>query len=162
LKVNARCDAPNVWRLASHFRLTRDVDYIADRIGNEIISESGKACVRASDRAQCEAALALAQDDPSMFKAIGHHLVTIEGDSVRLWFPPALSLLGEIDTTAEAIWLAFGQGFDVPCDSAVYDTGHDTFGITGDLMGASCAYGMTFGLELQPGGGALGSCITLR
>lgn len=149
IKAKAGCDAPNVWRVVKHFHLARDVDYIADRIGTMVVSESGEPCASASDPEQCKTDLETVPGDPNMFGQLGHHLVTIEGDSVRIWVPPSVhALLGDIDTPAEAIWLAMGSGYNVNCDAAVFDTGHDGFGIAADRPDESCANGRA-ALDLQ-------------
>lgn len=149
IKPKASCDPPNVWRVAKHFHLARDVDYIADVIGTNVISESGEPCASASDPAQCKMALETLPDDREMFAALGHHLVSIEGDSVRIWLPPSvLPLLGDVDTPAEAIWFAMTAGYNVDCDAAVFDTGHGGFGIAADRPDMSCASGRA-GLDVQ-------------
>lgn len=143
IKAKAGCDSPNVWRVAKHFDLARDVDYLADRIGTQVISESGEPCASASDPAECKLDLQTLPD-PQTFDVLGHHLVTIEGDSVRLWsLSSVLALLGQIDTPAEAIWLAVASGYDVECGAAVFDTGHDGFGIEAVRPDMSCADGLT-------------------
>jgi hypothetical protein len=140
IKAKASCDRPNIWRLAPHFHLARDVDYVADRIGTEVISESGKACASASDQEDCKAQLATLPGEEETL--LGHHLVTIEGSSVRLWNPQsALVVFGDIDTPAEAIWLVVTGGHNVDCGAAIYDTGHDGFGIAASFADMTCTGG---------------------
>jgi hypothetical protein len=118
----------NEWRLAPGFLPAIHVDYIADRdlrvadagAGQPmstqadlvVLSSAGEACANASDHARCESALAL---NPQL----GRHLVTTSGDTVRIWPAPALRLLGEIDTSAEAVWTVLTSRGVVPCDAAV-------------------------------------------
>jgi hypothetical protein len=146
VKKKPSCDADNVWRVASYFHLARDVDYVADRINTEVISESGEACASASDREQCKTELATVPGDASMFAQLGHHLVTIEGDSVRIWIPQsALALLGEIDTPGEALWMLLaGQSYSVHCDAAIYETGEDGFAVAVDQIDGLCPKNLGF------------------
>jgi hypothetical protein len=145
VKKKPSCDTQSLWRLASYFNLARDVDYVADRINTEVISESGEACASASDREQCKTELATVPGDASMFAQLGHHLVTIEGDSVRIWIPQSvMSLFGDIDTPGEAIWILVAGGYIVGCDAEIDDAGEDGFAIAVDQPDTSCPQGRGF------------------
>lgn len=131
LKVKAKCEPPNVWHLASHFKLARKVDYVADcDDSGAVISEKGEGCSGASDRAQCEADVAT--------PGFGRHLVTREGNSVRLWTNAAATLLGKIDTPEEAIWLVLQQDINVDCDTRVYDSHNGGYSVDGDRVVPDC------------------------
>jgi hypothetical protein len=107
------CNA-GIWDLAPSFSLAFEVDYIADRgEGGTIVSENGVACATASDRSTCEVDAA----EPSTHR---RDLLTTQGDSVRVWYTAVASqLLGDVDTTAEAIWWLLAEGYDVPCDARI-------------------------------------------
>jgi hypothetical protein len=121
------------------------VDYIADRdmrfpmvdAGEPtpsqpeivVLSSAGVPCANARDHVACEKALALRPN-------FGRHLVTTSGDNVHLWLAPALSLLGQIDTPSEAIWLMQNLHGPLTCTASVSRDGDD-FIVTG-LANWSC------------------------
>jgi hypothetical protein len=131
------------------------VDYIADRdmrfpmvdAGEVtptqaeivVLSSAGIPCANARDHAACEKALTVRPQ-------FGRHLVTTSGDTVRLWPGPALPLIGEIDTSSEAIWLLQSTRGPVPCSVTITREGDD-FVVTG-LPNWSCT-------QLPDGGQAL-------
>jgi hypothetical protein len=104
-------------QLASGFKLTRQVDYVAARysackdVANcpvVIHSLRGEPCKTAHDRESC-----LAKLGRSGFLT---HLATTAGDDVVLWNRDApLALFGTIDAPAEALWLLREHGYDVDC-----------------------------------------------
>ncbi|HKU39219.1 MAG TPA: hypothetical protein VJR89_13755 [Polyangiales bacterium] len=116
------------WQLAPGFLLAQRVDYVADRDPDfsapnpdgsftpRVLSSAGKACASATDKAKCEASLALSPQ-------AGRHLVTTAGDSVRIWAqgPGASAILGLIDTPSEALWWvsALGGNYLITCDVQV-------------------------------------------
>ena len=131
-----------VWELAPGFLLAQPVDYVADRDfaatqpndpgvmivatgATRVLSSSGVPCANAHDRQACAAALAL----PS---PVGRHLVTTHADTVKLWpLPAAHTLLGLIDTPAEALWWV-SVNFGVALDCSVTVTrDNDVFTIGG-------------------------------
>jgi len=114
------------WLLAPGFLVARRVDYVADRDSLLVdggfstdeprtLSSAGMPCATATDRAKCEAAL----HQPISF---GRHLVTTAGDNVRLWQGSATrTLLGLLDTPAEAMWWLMANGpYRAPCTVKVY------------------------------------------
>lgn len=137
--------ADDTWKLAQGFRVARRVDYIADRtimfaapdsVQPPVfitLSSAGTPCATATDRAHCMSSLD--QNVPA-----GRHLVTTEGDNVRIWQgDPVRSLLGLVDTAAEAIWYATTTSvYAVPCTATVeaVDTG---FVIHGARPGVGCS-----------------------
>jgi hypothetical protein len=101
-------------RLASTFRLMREVDYLADRRGDEVLSEIGTACDGARDKDLCEAAIA-----SNSFPG-ARHLLTTEGDKILQWDGnSALNLLGPIDSIGEAIWLSEAFDYSLDCESRI-------------------------------------------
>jgi hypothetical protein len=133
--------ADDVWQLAQGFRVTRHVDYVADR---ELIvdgaqslhmlthSSAGVPCASATNRANCMSAL-------EQLAQVGRHLVTTEGDNVRIWNGPAArTLLGLVDTPAEAVWFALATPiYVVPCTAKIEPTS-DGFAIRGAKPGPNC------------------------
>jgi hypothetical protein len=103
-------------QLAPHLHLLRRVDFVADRYLDRVLSSAGEPCSGAVDREPCRAAVQVPYEG-------GRHLLTTEGDSVRVWEgTAALELLGKVDTGAEALWLAAATGRLVTCDSAAEAT----------------------------------------
>jgi hypothetical protein len=106
---------PGRWELAPHFTLSREVDYLADRMGTAVLSQVGTPCATAVDHAACEAAL---QTIPTTGN--GRHLITTEGDHVTPWAgSPVPALLRPIDVPEEAIWLALAHGYQVDCSARI-------------------------------------------
>lgn len=117
-----------VWNLAPGFLLAEAVEYVADREirftetmdvngvtvsgpVNYVISSAGTPCGGASDKDKCMKALEVVS-----LMMTSRHLVTTRGDEVRLWPDfSALSVLGQIDTPAEAIWWLQIRRGGVPC-----------------------------------------------
>jgi hypothetical protein len=145
-EVRAACDADR-WLLAPHFALAYDVDYVADRIAMapivdeqqidnaktvaEVVSEHGEPCATASDRARCQAALVVPVS-PS------RHLLTTQGETVRLWdAASANTLFGAIDTPEEAIWWLIARDYHVACDANIEWVG-DAYQIAADRAGVMC------------------------
>jgi hypothetical protein len=100
--------------LARGFLLAERVDYVADRDDRGkkplVLSGAGVPCASAHNHARC-------MTDLGSSTTFGRYLATTAGDSVRFWpLPAAFSLLGAIDTEAEAIWVLSARGYDVPCD----------------------------------------------
>jgi hypothetical protein len=112
-----RC-SDGVWQLAQGFLPAMPVDYIADRSFDAVgmvmvLSELGKACSGATNQAGCQASLSLPVQ-------VGRHLVSTQGDSVRVWaFNAVPQLLGVVDTPAEALWYLLARGYTVPCGAKV-------------------------------------------
>jgi hypothetical protein len=78
-----------------------------------VISEQGAACATARNRERCE-------EDLLLDAGASRQLVTTEGDDVRLWtMPGALNVLGDIDSAAEALWVASAQGYVIDCSGKV-------------------------------------------
>lgn len=114
------CDqVSNSWILAPGFLLSRRVDYVADRndlLLNTPLSTAGIACATARNKARC-------MEDLALPATLGRHLVTTSGDKVEFWqLHAAFSLLGLIDTAAEAIWMLSAQGYEAPCSLNVEQT----------------------------------------
>lgn len=115
------------WRLAPGFLVARRVDYVADRDSQLLdgggfsmtvprtLSSAGMPCATATDRAKCDGAL----ERPT---ALARHLVTTAGDNVRVWVGSASrTLLGLLDTPAEALWWVTASGpYRAPCSAKVY------------------------------------------
>jgi hypothetical protein len=98
--------------LIEGFTLGREVDYIADRWGDEVLSARGVPCSGALDPALCQGKLDAAGNQ--FFR----NLLTTKGDEVRIWEgPAAVSLFGGIDTVSEAAWLASAFEYHVPCNA---------------------------------------------
>ena len=99
------------WLLAPGMLLAQPVDYVADRAALfdptngaieplRVISEAGKPCDTAKDRASCERALTVTPPNVTT-----RHLITTSGDTVKLWDSTSISpLFGLVDTPAEALW----------------------------------------------------------
>jgi hypothetical protein len=102
--------------LVDGFTLERDVDYISDRFGETLLSEEGTPCEGAVDMDLCLGAL----DGAALpFR----HLVTTEGGTVRVWESgSAVALFGQVDSVAEAAWMANALDYFVPCDVQVDET----------------------------------------
>jgi hypothetical protein len=109
------CDADAGWQLAAGFVLSQHVDYVEDRAEGRVpprLSSAGVACATAKDKTSCQASLALQT-------SLGRVLVTTTGDDVRFWSgQAAFTLLGLIDTEAEALWVA-SQNYELPCKATV-------------------------------------------
>jgi hypothetical protein len=99
--------------LVDDFTLAREVDYIADRRGMDLLSERGTPCLNASDEALCFGSLDVAS-------APFRHLVTTEAGQVRIWEDTAaVSLFGGVDSIAEAAWMVGAVDYRVRCDTEV-------------------------------------------
>jgi hypothetical protein len=149
-RVLAQCkDA--VWRLAPGFQLASAVDYVADRIDGTpagMISEHGTACSGAMDVATCQAAVAL---DPQ----IGRHVLTTEGDQVKLWQAPSvLTLFGAVDTPEEAIWMLQNSGYDVSCSAQIGYVNHE-FSVLAERYSGGCPPGQVTTRVLVSANGAM-------
>lgn len=138
--------ADGIWKLAQGFRLARRVDYVADRSTtfpmvepgpppfNTTISSAGTPCETATNRENCLSSLEL----PVPF---GRHLVTTEGDNVRVWagVSAVLTVLGLVDTPAEAIYFVVTNNiYTVPCTATV-EAVDLSFMIHGALASEGCA-----------------------
>jgi hypothetical protein len=107
------CENQQLWPLAPHMLLARDVDYLADVKSGVRLSERGSACSSASHPDECQASVRSAPLPARM-------LLTTEGDTVRVWPSNAAAvLLGEIDRLEEALWMAEASGYTVPCESVI-------------------------------------------
>ncbi|HET6338820.1 MAG TPA: hypothetical protein VFG30_36625 [Polyangiales bacterium] len=115
-----------LWRLAPGFLVARHVDFVADRnsllpdaggfaLGEPpTLSSAGMACANARDKEKCRTALA----QPNQF---GRHLITTEGDSVRVWAGASgRALLGLLDTPSDALWYLTANGpYLAPCTAKI-------------------------------------------
>jgi hypothetical protein len=107
------CDADGNMPLVPGMMLAYDVDYLADVAFTSVFSERGERCASAQDPGACSARVDAANS------MLGRHLLTVEGDQVRAWvMPGALSLLGDIDTAEEALWIAINSGYIVSCGTS--------------------------------------------
>lgn len=116
------------WKLAPGFLLAQPVDYVEDRmtrtgffigdagvdvvkIENVVFSSAGVPCRSAQQRERCLEQLAVATDSVSP-----RQIAATAGDSVRIWSGfNALSILGLIDTPAEALWWALTTNGTLSC-----------------------------------------------
>jgi hypothetical protein len=129
-------------QLAPHLRLARPVDYVADQAFGQILSSVGEPCSHALDRVKCEAAVQMPYPG-------GRQLLTTEGDDVRVSLGMgALDMLGEIDTNAEALWLAAATGRLVTCTSSAEQT-EDGFRLTGVSSSGLCPNREPVPVELE-------------
>jgi rubrerythrin len=119
-------------QLAPGLTLVREFDYVADRVGVTVVSSMGQECGHATAPDACRAAVAAARSDV-------RNLLTIEGDSVRIWQgEAALQLFGELDTPEEAVYRLLVAGYQVPCSAAAHAEANG-FRIEGVLLPGNCA-----------------------
>jgi hypothetical protein len=100
--------------LVPSFTLNQEFDYVADRLGSEVLSSVGKLCANADDQAHC---LGAAQRG-----SVGsfRHLLTTRGNSVQQWDTgSAHGILMPLDSVAEVAWLAGSLDYFVGCDVEV-------------------------------------------
>ena len=105
-----QCSAEGKPQLVQGMKLVYDIDYVAQLVGGEVLSERGERCASALDRSMClQLVSGTVAIDPG-------GLLTIEGDAIRVWrMPEALELLGEIDSAEEAFWVAQQAGYGMLC-----------------------------------------------
>jgi hypothetical protein len=108
----------DVPQLASGLTLNQEFDYVADRLGVEVLSSVGELCASAEDVPLCRGA--------AERNALGsfRHLLTTRGNTVQQWDGGvARAILMPIDGIAEVAWIASAFDYFVGCDAEVTEDG---------------------------------------
>ncbi len=102
------------YALLDGFSAERRFDYLGDYADGVLIASTGTPCSGAPHPDRCAAAFALAEQSVESHRA----LITTESDVVRGWNEQSLvGLFGDIDTVAEALYLAASFGYSFGCDA---------------------------------------------
>ena len=121
--------------------LERPAAYVGDYENGILLASIGTPCNGAPHPDRCSIAFELAQQSNPEVRA----LITTDGDNVRLWSRESLLvLLGDIDTSADAIYFATSIGYAFDCEVTVtrLDNGFRLFAFG---VGFSCGTGSARG-----------------